>query len=987
MSLSAFLRGATLCLLAAICCEISFGQSGTSLEDAEALYRNEGPEAALPLFESLAAGFKVENRRVEEATAIHFLGECYWRLGDFDQSRQFLDQALAMRMDLGDQLGIGKTRNVLGLLEWDLGNYSQAIDRFREASSAGVASGDVRLQGATLNNLSLVYDELGKYHQSLAQYRDVLDIYAGADFPRGEGDTYGNIGGVYLLLGRFREALDNYRLALTISEELQSRPAISQDTGNIGLALLGVGDVDAAIDAFDQAISIAGEMGMRQDVAWWRGAKANALIQKGRPDLGLELHRQALAEYRNLGARAELLAALHDMGQLHLSLGDPATARENFEDAITLARTINHDSGITTNLIALGKLQLRMEDFEAARAYFGQAAARAEATDARSHQIQALLGLAYAAQATADFEESSQSLESALAIAVDTEARQDEAEIRFARGEQARLQGEFDEALDELRKAEALLLETGDPDLLWQIRYSVGRVEEARGRLEAAAVAMTQAVERIEGVRARLAEERFRAGYLQDKHQVYVDLVRLQLELNRPKAAFRTAERLRAQSYRRLYDQGVTVTLDPAEQRHETALRERIRQLQRALGEERENANKRQAAINTFSSELLVAQRKYEALLDDRRSRSFTNDVSGRIPDVASVRRRLDDGELLVEYVVGRDLLMLFAINRDGLFTASNALSRDNLRSRVELLRDLIGRPVDDRWKKPANSLSEVLVAPLTDLGLLEDTHTLYVVPHGYLNYVPFSVLASESGGGLSPLLDRMTVIYLPTAAVLADPAVNRTNDISLLAVAPGNSRLQFAPDEAASVNRLYAPNSRLLVGDMATESRFKEMANRYQILHVATHSEFNRLNPMFSALHLEPDDQNDGRLEVHEVLRLQLSADLVTLSACDTGLGSGFFTDVPAGDEFVGLTRAFLSVGTNNVIASLWEVDDRSSVELMTRFYRTLRQTDSSKQDALLAAQRILRQTKDYEHPYYWAPFVLFGRMGAKSEISETPL
>jgi CHAT domain-containing protein len=141
----------------------------------------------------------------------------------------------------------------------------------------------------------------------------------------------------------------------------------------------------------------------------------------------------------------------------------------------------------------------------------------------------------------------------------------------------------------------------------------------------------------------------------------------------------------------------------------------------------------------------------------------------------------------------------------------------------------------------------------------------------------------------------------------------------------------------------------------------------------------------MFSALQLEIDDENDGRLEVHEILRLELNADLVTLSACDTALGSGYFAEVPAGDEFVGLTRAFLSVGSDSVMATLWQVDDRSSVQLMQQFYERLEDPDADADTsaALMMAQKQLRSTKGYEHPYYWAPFVVVGKINNTSKTT----
>jgi len=145
-------------------------------------------------------------------------------------------------------------------------------------------------------------------------------------------------------------------------------------------------------------------------------------------------------------------------------------------------------------------------------------------------------------------------------------------------------------------------------------------------------------------------------------------------------------------------------------------------------------------------------------------------------------------------------------------------------------------------------------------------------------------------------------------------------------------------------------------------------------VVHLATHGYFNKLNPLFSGVELEAGSGEDGRLEVHEILGLQMSADLVTLSACQTALGSGYFSEAPPGDDLVGLTRAFLFAGSPSVLATLWEVDDRSTLELMRAFYGGLR--GANKAAALAGAQRKLRNGNGrYRHPYYWAPFVLVGR------------
>jgi CHAT domain-containing protein len=140
--------------------------------------------------------------------------------------------------------------------------------------------------------------------------------------------------------------------------------------------------------------------------------------------------------------------------------------------------------------------------------------------------------------------------------------------------------------------------------------------------------------------------------------------------------------------------------------------------------------------------------------------------------------------------------------------------------------------------------------------------------------------------------------------------------------------------------------------------------------VHLATYGVLNKYNPLFSFLEFAPDDVRDGRLEVHEVFGLDLAADLVVLSACQTGLGSGRWVDVPPGDDWVGLTRAFLHAGAASVVATLWAVEDLATATLMEEFYRHY-EIGSDPRHALATAQRTFLAGRAAAHPFYWAGFV----------------
>ncbi len=953
------------------------------LEAAVAIYRAEGAERALPEFQRLTELLAKDSRPRDHAAALHYVGESHWRLGQYADAHRYLEQALAVERTAGDRLGEGKTLNVLGLLAWDEGDYDLATARFRSAGSIARSLGDRRLEGASLNNLGLVQDELGEYDTSLETYQNVLGIYRDADFPRGVGDTLGNIGGVYMLLGRFRDAQRYYEQALAISERLESKPSMSQDQGNIGMCLLGLGEVDAALGRFDRAIALAVEAGMRQDEAYWTRQKGNGLIQKGRYDEGLAAHRAALVVYEDVGAQTELVIGLHDMGRLHLLLGDADSAERYFNRALDLGREIGLSRGITQSLLALGDLSFRRRKLDVAAAQFEQAQQRAAASGERHLAAESLLRLARVHREQQQLVPAAREIDQALAIARDIAARSIEAEALLARAGLDRQGGRTQAALGGYDSAQAALAQSGDPELLWQVHFGRAQALEARGDLPGAVQSLLAAVTLIEGVRSRLQEPRFRSGYVEDKHEVYIELARLQLLLGRTDDAFHTAERLRARNYADLLGGRVAAPLSADDRRTEATLRERMRRLRLAIDDEGIEARPahRQRAVDRLTSELLAAERDYQAFLDDRGPAASSTGSALAIPAMSSIRDKLARDEALVEYLVGPRSLVAFIVTTDRVTAVTTAVSRADLNARVGLLRDLIQRPGDQRWLIPAAGLAALLVDPLEDDGRLRGVRQLYVVPHGVLNHLPFALLARDRAGSPELMVDRYTLVHLPTAAALLQQKAGALPALSILAVAPARSRLRHAPEEARSVHAMFGPGAQVLLGKTATESRFKHLAGDFKVLHLATHGDFNSFSPLMSGLELEADAVDDGLLQIHEILGLRLGAELVTLSACETALGSGYFADAPAADELVGLTRAFLAAGSATVMATLWEVDDRASVEIMKRFYDHLNQLGgvAHAATALAATQRELRASRELGHPYFWAPFILAGANDAR--------
>lgn len=949
------------------------------IAQARQTYTQQGPKAALPQFERILATFRESKDRRREAITLGYIGNCYRRLGDLPRALDFVQHAMEIKQELGDQLEIGKSHNQFGLIYWDMADYSKAIDHFQQAIALGHALDDRELEGQARNNLGLVYDEMGDYPHSQEQYQQALQIHRAAHNERGEGDTLANIGGVHLLLGDYREALDYYQRALAIHERLGLMPTASIELGNIGICYTAIGESEKALNTFDRAMDFAQKAGLEKERADWHKGKGEAFLRLGKFGRAIEEYKLTQRVYEGAGLKRELIETLNETGNLHLMLGDAVAGETDFQRGLELARTIGNDRGITTNLISLGDLEWRRKRYPAAESFYQDALTHARNAGDHDKIISTLIELALehrdVGKSNAAEKEAQEALKTAQADAIPPA----EARSRFALAEIKFFDRRYDEALQQYSAAAEIEKLVQDPDLDWQVAYGRGQTLEKLGRDQEALAAYKESVSIIEGVRGQLAEERFRAGYIEDKYKVYVALVELLLKLQKTAEAFSYSERLRAYSFLDQLNRGRPNSLNSTQREAEAELRERVRQLRKAMDAEwsQPNAQRRGQALDTFSKELTAAERAYQELIDDehRSDPASAAEPSFAVPSTDSLQNLLPKNTALVEYVIAENTLAIFVITKNGIQATNVPMSAENLQSRVELLRDLIVRRDSDSWKSPAAGLRQALIGRLEKAGWLNGVQTLYLVPNGVLNYVPFAALPRSSAGRTQFLVDDYNLAYLPSAAVLGLHHDGTVPDGNLFAMAPERAHLKYAAQEVRSISELFTSKTVVLTGKNATKDVFQQSAGSYQFVHLATHGFLNKYAPLLSGLELEPNANDDGLLEVHDILDLKLNAKLVTLSACETALGGGYFNELPAGDEFVGFTRAFLSAGSQSVLASLWEVNDQSTSELMVHFYRRLSRQD--KAVALAAAQRAMRRSGGpYSQPYFWASFVLVGNM-----------
>jgi len=492
--------------------------------------------------------------------------------------------------------------------------------------------------------------------------------------------------------------------------------------------------------------------------------------------------------------------------------------------------------------------------------------------------------------------------------------------------------------------------------LYWQILADRGRICVIENEYEQGIKYLKQAVEVIEKYRASINTEATKIGFVGNKQEVYGNLVNILIKTGRYSEAFIYAERGKARALVDLLASkkyfGDRNKTDREGQKNmlidlETYEMQSIVQDYRITQEERVHARS-----------LIVSQKNNIRQADPQ----LASLVTVMPPNIAETQNLLSPEDTILEYFGFGDKLFVFVVSNEKVHGLK--LESEGLKNDIEIFRSHIMDPKSDRFFEQSKILFEKLVRPIE--GML-NSKNLTIVPHGPLHYLPFNALISNG----EYLIDRYRIRVLPSASVLKFLQDHEIEPINNLLVS-GNPDLgdqsydlPYAQKEALLITK-DKTKSKMLLRHQASETAAKNYSSQFKLVHFACHGTFNPEKPLESGLMLSEDGKNDGILTVGEIYELFLPVNLVTLSACETGLGR-----VANGDDVVGFTRGFLYAGAKSIVSSLWKVDDKATSILMQQFYKSLNQKD--KRSALRTAQLLVKDTYS-THPYYWAAFQITG-------------
>lgn len=810
---------------------------------------------------------------------------------------------------------------------------------------------------------------------------------------------------------RYAAAYQQAKQALMMSQHRRDKGRQARAANLAAVAALHLGRTNEAITYFKQAADVADEARNEQvrKIELTALDRAGQLLRiSGRYDDALFCFEQTLRLYRRQNDRSGEALTFARLGAIYCDTGDFAKADRHLQAALTAARALADQELEATALIRLMVLERERGNPEAALK-FGQQVLPASLTRAPMRiDLFYQLGMVYAAlgQHRRAAEVLGQALERARELRVPLYESLVLGELAATQFKLGNAAAAIDVGSQAIRK---LRLSGGNKHFEAKFLSTLAEAQASLGGLEDALANHRQAVATLEQARSlSVPTEISRAGIVFTRQKVFTGAIEFLLGRGRSAEALDVAEAYHARAF---LDVLTESRIDPADEltppqkEREDKIFERIAAIQKELWQ----SNLAPELEERLKGKLAAAENDLEvSRLELRRAnpRSLTVESLQPIKSENISKELLGDETTMVEFVLGDSQSFAWVVRQNKI--SSVALPpRKEIEAAVaeycgllsEKVSSLNAAPALTKLKSKSRALYQKLFQPLE--AHLSPTQKLIIVPDGALDYLPFETLAAESkpapGQKVSSavfLIERFAISYAPSASALAALKLNRKDAAEINGIVAFGDPVYEAADKAGSATErgfdfrrlpytrtevngiaalFAAAESRVFLGTDASEEKIKaEDLSRFRYVHLAAHGMIDEEHPARSGIILSTarDSAEDGALQMSEVMRLRLGADLVTLSACRTGLGKVF-----NGEGVIGLTRAFLYAGADSVVVSLWNVNDIATASLMKSFYKNLQQ-GVTKDEALRRAklELVKGQKQAWQHPYYWAPFVLIG-------------
>ncbi|WP_158508974.1 CHAT domain-containing tetratricopeptide repeat protein [Gemmatirosa kalamazoonensis] len=929
-----------------------------------------------------------------EARVLNGIGLLHFSTHQPDSALIYFRAALLLARDGGDRRLEATTLTTIGLLYQTTGRPDSAFGYFREALPLSRASGDGRLEAMALVGVGGFYLRTSRPDSALGYLRAALPLVRALRDSGGELAMLNSIGMAHDSAGRRDSAVAYYRATLPLRRAMGDRAGEVATVSTIGTIYYRIGPADSALAYYRAALAYYRTAGNRRAEATTLGSIGLVYHGASAIDSALAYFRSALLIQRAVADRGGEATTLYDIGSIYLGTGQRDSALSYFRSVLPLAHAVNNRALEGEALNSVGSAYWGMRQLDSALSYHREALRLSREVRDRGTEASALGNIGTVYHRIGQFDSALTYYQMALPLQRDVGDRDGEASALANIGVLYWRTGRPDAALGDFRDALALRRAMGDPQGEAAALSWIGKLLDHAGQSDAARALLDSASARFATVRMRTGSDASAVAYAEDQRGA-VDLwVRSWLTHARAAsdgavaAALAAAERGRAQGLRDLLARAST-SAGPAVPNSADILWERDTVPGADLAAE---AAKELAPLRHTRTAALYYFLGHDSYSSQDTLTTWLLDAAGKL-------------RLAGLAVVKPDSLAALVTTLRTALGADAARTRMARGGQLEQERAASGtgapddaarsRGVEDESTPEGQARSRAATAALGAL-LLPDALTravpagtdLVIVPHGVLALVPFAAL--PIAGDTLPLGARYALRYAPSLRVL-DAAESRgvSRARSALVVGdPAMPRVVSADGRRVPLRDLPAARREgevvagrfgvaMLTGGAATETAVRQALPTAPVVHLATHglAYGSEARVRDSYVALAPDSANDGLLTIGELLDdvPSLAADLVVLSACQTGLG-----DLKQAEGTVGFQRALLAKGARSVLVSLWSVDDRATALLMDRFYAHWLGSDGmpamSKAEALRLAQSDVRLTPGFASPRYWAAFQLVG-------------
>jgi len=914
-----------------------------------------------------------------EAIASNGIGSVYERIGKEDQALIYFQRVVARydgdrspNRSPQDRSAEAQAFCNSGVVHYSRGNLRYALQLFQRALDISSEIGDLGGQAFATLNRGHAYSDSGDLEKAAVDFGQALLLSRSTGDRSGEAFALMALGGNHSFFGRTELARESQRQALQLFRVMGDRHGEAVALNGVARIYEGLNELQTSIDLYSQALAIFQKNNTKEFAAATEYSIGAVYRRMDQIDSSLAHYQQSIALSRLAGKRRLEAYALMDIATIHTAQGETRRAFSQYKQILQLYREIGDKLGQAKVIKSIGDIYYMSGDGALALKYYRQALPLYQMAKNNSGEASTLYSMGRAARAGGDLKGALSYLGSAIKI------------IEFLRVQIASpaLRSSY---YASVRKYHGLYI-----DLLMQLHAS--QAEEGFA---------ARAFEASENARARVLLETLAESAANIRQGINPDLLDHERSLQR------------TLSNKALYQSRLLSNRDTEHESDEVA--QEIRQLS--------------ADYEEVEAQIRKQSPRYASLTQPQPFR--LGDIQQELGKETVLLEYILGDEKSYLWAVSSTSIESFELpNRSAMETAAREIyscmvARQPVPGEAEPDRQSRFAKADALYAQRSADLSRILLGPVSaQLG----NKRILIVADGALQYVSFEALPDLSrrpvtventdNKDLAPLVLNHEIVYLPSAsalialrherasqppiaglvAVLADPVFERDDPRIKGLAAPiangdptgqssslqealrdgsrsGALRLPYTLREANEIAALVPSGSRMIAtgfnANRATAT--SPQLGQYQIVHFATHGIANDKHPELSGIVLSLFDEQgrpeEGFLQLHDIYNLNLSATLIVLSACDTGLGK----DVN-GEGLVGITRGFMYAGSKSVLASLWKVDDRATAELMSRFYRKMLKDGEPPAAALRAAKIEMSKQEQWGPPYYWAAFVLQG-------------